>query len=493
MDLVSILNFYCRKIGIWFLALLPIILTSVLFFQIILPTDTIPEKQFIGFVQFVTVGIYILLILMAVPFGMNGFFMERTFNSEIKRIENTGLLIQGVEGFNDIESSIKLLYRASYSVSGTVIISFLVYISAILLEQMTPFAKIFIFSASIGLLAISSGASFLLKLPDKSVLQPGGLMRFYSPKSRRLKLDNILADSIFTRLDPITRSRMDEWSKSILEHFNVSYLKDFDQQTRLERAREKIFLMVYLKEFLPELMTGAIFQRELKEIIDPHYFDDFKKGWDSGISLKTLTTVIRDIEDEIPQIFELIHRIFVLVTDNLAYLQTKEEFMTITHPTSHVGNIDPFVITIFILNLKDIQRKVRIQAQTSMSSLDPDDASQLLLLDMGELNIPKQDTHLEFSSTSDPIDVLRLVSGILQIGDAINLQFRPNRFGTHVLNISLDDPETGLIGGRSVVIEVHRDLNYYVKTLGAKALGYAGAAISMIGIGLGSLIGLFGY
>ena len=178
------------------------------------------------------------------------------------RKPNHRLLIRGVEGFHDIESSIKLLYRSSYSITGSVIISFLVFISALLLDpaaEVDPttalLARLFIFVASIGLLAISSGASLLLRLPDKSALQPGGLMKFYSPKSISLKLDNILTDSIFTHLDPITRIRMDEWSKSIQENLNENYLPNLDDQTRLERAREKILLMIYLKEFIPEIMT----------------------------------------------------------------------------------------------------------------------------------------------------------------------------------------------------------------------------------------------
>lgn len=491
MDLASLINFYCRKIGIWFLSLLPVILAIILIGLAFLPSDKIEEFTFFYLIASL---IYIGLIIVAIPFSLNGFFMERAFNGEIRRITGSGLLIRGVEGFNEIESSIKLLYRSSYSITGSIIISYFVFISAYLLDPTTALlARFFVFVASIGLLAISSGASLLLRLPDKSALQPGGLMRFYSPKSISLKLDNILTDSIFTHLDPITRIRMDEWSKSIQEHLNSNYINSLEDQIRLERAREKIFLMIYLKEYIPELMTEEIFQREILEIIDPNYLDEFTKGSDSGISLKTLITVIRDIEDEIPEIFELIQRIFVLVTDNLRYLQTGEEFVTICHPTEHIGNIDPFRITVFILNLGNSQRKVNIRAQTSMSSLDPDDASQLLLLDVGEIELPPKDVSLEFSSSTKPFDVLRLVSSILQVGDVLNLQFRPNRSGTHVLNISIDDPEDGIIMGRSVVIEVRRDLRYFAKTVGAKVLGYAGAAVSFIGISMGSLVGLFGF
>ncbi|NHJ01027.1 MAG: hypothetical protein EAX86_02745 [Candidatus Heimdallarchaeota archaeon] len=505
MDFASVLNYYCRKIGTWFLGVIPILLTILLFLVMFTQyptsaTDSDYLSQSLNDpIHFLIVFLYITLIIAAIPFSLNGFFMETAFNKEVKRITKTGLLIRrGVEGFSEVESSIKLLYRGSYSVIATVIISFLVFLSALILQEYANDAilfhstKLFIFTASIGLLAISSGASILLKLPDKSALQPGGLMRYYSPKSLALRLDNILSDSIFTQLDPITRIKMDEWAKSISENFNVNFIPHEDNQTRLERAREKIFLLVYLKEFIPELMTEDIFKNEIGEIFAPNYMNIFIEGKDSGISLQVLSTIIRDVEKEIPQIFELVQRIFVLVKDNLSYLRTKEEIITICHPTHHIGNIDPFRIIIFILNLKKEVRKVLIQAQTSMSSLDPDDASQSLLLDTGDLFIPRTENEIKFSSSEDPVDIIRLVSSILQIGDALALQFRPNRFGTHVLNISIGNEEIGIITGKSVVIDVHRDIQFYVKTFGAKALGYIGAALSFIGIGLGSFVGLFG-
>jgi hypothetical protein len=507
MDLATVVNYYCRKIGIWFLGLIPVLLAFMLIVLALTaftsdisgiesPKDFGPPLE--DPIHLTATIIYIILIIIALPFTLNGIFMEKAFNKEIERIHASGLLIRGVEGFDDVESSIKLLYRGSYSVTGSVIISFLVFLSATFVQTVSNdvplflLARIFIFFASVGLLAISSGASILLRLPDKSALRPGGLMKFYSPKSIALKLDNLITDSIFTHLDPVTRIRMDEWSKSIEDSFNADYLKDEQNQTRIERAREKIFLMIYLKEFIPELMTEEIFRSEVSEIIDAKYFDDFTSGRYSGISSEVLTTIIRDVKSEIPEIVELVQRIFVLVKDDLAYLNNQEEYITICHPTIHIGNIDPFRIVVFVLNLKEIQRKVIIQAQTSMSSLDPDDASQILLLDPSNINLPSEDGALEFSSSKSPVDMLTLVSAILQVGDAINLQFRANRFGTHVLNISVADPENGIISGRSVVVEVQRDLAYYLKTVGAKALGYVGAAVSFIGIGLGSLVGILG-
>jgi hypothetical protein len=177
------------------------------------------------------------------------------------------------------------------------------------------------------------------------------------------------------------------------------------------------------------------------------------------------------------------------VTENIHLLRNQDNFISIIHPSSHVGNIDPFRVTVFILNLQETEKKVNLQVQTSMSSLDPDDASQTLLLDSSSIDIPEIGQNLKISSSTDPMDVLRLVSSILQVGDALNLQFRPNRFGTHVLNISVED-EDGIISGRSIVVSVYRDPMFYVKTMGARALGYIGAALSFIGIGLGAIFGI---
>ena len=489
MDFTSLLNTYCRKIGIWFLSLIPIVLSISLMLLAFSPsTDTDLYRD----LHLLASILYIMLILIAIPFSLNGFLMERAFNAEIKRIISTGLLIQGVEGFDEVQNKIKLLFRASYSITVSVIISYLVFTSALLITtsetnpNLAIIARFFIFVASIGLLAISSGASILLRLPNKSAIHPGGLMKYYSPRSLTLKLDNVLTDSIIPRLDPITRMQMDEWSNSIAEAMDPNFANENNDQSRLEPAREKIFLLVYLKEYLPELVTEEIFNSEMKEIIREKFIQEFFSGKKSKISLKTLVTIIRDVRREIPEIFELVQRIFVLVTENIHLLRAKDKFISIVHPSTHIGNIDPFRVTVFILNLNENKKKVKLLVQTSMSSLDPDDASQTLLLDSSSIKLPEVEQSLNISSSTESMDVLRLVSSILQVGDAMNLQFRPNRFGTHVLNISVEDEE-GIISGRSIVVSVQRDLMFYAKTMGAKALGYAGAAISFIGIGLGAL------
>ncbi len=491
MDFTSLLNTYCRKIGIWFLSLIPVVLSISL--MILAFTQT--KDGLDHTLKTLVALLYIVLILIAIPFSLNGFLMERAFNDEISRIISTGLLIRGVEGFSDVQNKIKLLYRASYSITISVIISYLVFTSATFLTtsegtdpNITILARLFIFVASIGLLAISSGASILLRLPNKSALQPGGLMKYYSPRSLTLKLDNLLTDSIIPRLDPITRMQMDEWSFSISEMMNPNFRVDQSDQSRLEQAREKIFLLVYLKEYLPEIVSEDVFLAEMKEIIQESNLKQFFKGKKSKISLKTLITIIRDVRREIPEVFKLVQRIFVLVTENIHLLRSNDNYISIVHPSSHVGNIDPFRVTVFMLNLQDKKKKVKLQVQTSMSSLDPDDASQTILLDSGSIKLPEEGEKLSISSSTESMDVLRLVTSILQIGDALNLQFRPNRFGTHVLNISVED-EQGMISGRSIVVSVYRDPMFYIKTMGAKALGYIGAAVSFIGIGLGAIIG----
>ncbi len=492
MDFTTLLNVYCRKIGIWFLSLIPVVLSISL---MLLAFSQHPEAGLDKNLELIVSILYIVLILIAIPFSLNGFLMERAFNNEIKRIIGTGLLIRGVEGFSDVQNKIKLLYRASYSITVSVIISYLVFTSASLItsSESQPYlaiiARFFIFVASIGLLAISSGASILLRLPNKSAIQPGGLMKYYSPRSLTLKLDNLLTDSIIPRLDPITRIQMDEWSNTITEMMNPEFRAEENNQIRLEQAREKILLLVYLKVYLPEIVTEDIFNTELREIIKKNDLNDFLTGKKSKISLKVLRTIIRDVRREIPEVFELVQRIFVLVTENIHLLRENDNFITIVHPSSHVGNIDPFRVTAFILNLQGSKKLIKLRVQTSMSSLDPDDASQTLMLDAGSIKLPLVGQKLMISSSTDSIDVLRLVSSILQVGDAMNLQFRPNRFGTHVLNVSVED-ERGIISGRSIVVSVYRDPMFYLKTMGAKALGYIGAAISFIGIGLGALFGI---
>lgn len=505
-DYTSILNAYSRKSGTWLISILSFSLIILLLFlgitsfmrdleiakefKIIEDMEIVKKlakikdaEKLIVFLNQIVFLLYVLLITAAFPFSVNGFFMEKAFNAEIDRIVSTGLFIEGLEGFKDIESKIKLLYRGAYTVIIMIFISFLVFIFATALKT-----SIFIFTACVGLLGISQGASLVLKLPDKSALQPGGLLKFYEPRTFPLRLDNMLTDAIFTQLDPITRFRFDEWSRFIHDHLSESFLKDsnLDNQTRLERAREKIFLMMYFRVYFPKQLTEDNLVGELREILESNSISSFIDGKGSGISYMVLQKILKDMNDEIPEIFELLQRITVLVTENLWYLRKKEIFISVCHPTVHIGNIDPMKVIVFILNLQREQQKVQVQVQSSMSSLDPDDPSQVITLDKSELKLPENSV-IKFHN-SESVDVLNLVSAIMQIGDTISFQFRPNRNGTHIMNLSISNDEKGLIDGRSMVIDVKRDIKYYAKTMGAKVLSYVGAALSFIGISMGSLM-----
>ncbi|MHA2239843.1 MAG: hypothetical protein ACXAB2_15995, partial [Candidatus Hodarchaeales archaeon] len=121
MDLASILNYYCRRIGIFLISIIPIFLAITLLLLIFTPLTV--EGKHPEPLIFITTFFYLVLILIALPFALNGFFMEKAFNTEINRIIKTGLLIRGIEGFKEVQMKIKLLYRASYSITGSVLIS----------------------------------------------------------------------------------------------------------------------------------------------------------------------------------------------------------------------------------------------------------------------------------------------------------------------------------------------------------------------------------
>jgi hypothetical protein len=62
-----------------------------------IPLVTSDPEGFIELIRLLSMTLYIILIIVALPFALNGFFMEKAFNEEIDRIMSTGLLIKGVE------------------------------------------------------------------------------------------------------------------------------------------------------------------------------------------------------------------------------------------------------------------------------------------------------------------------------------------------------------------------------------------------------------
>ncbi|MFX1256077.1 MAG: hypothetical protein ACFFCZ_31000, partial [Promethearchaeota archaeon] len=340
-----------------------------------------------------------------------------------------------------------------------------------------------VFFTAVGLMLISIGITLLIRVPEKPAFKPGGLLNLYRPTFLPMALDNILSDSVYAFLDPATRMSYDEWTTSIENSMRDDYETEADtQETRLERAREKVLLLTYLKSEMGKLITKEVYEREIKEIIKEETYQDFWNGKESGISLSLLEEILVRLRRNVPELFDIIDRITVELVDNLEVLKSTDLWITVGHPVTHLGSLYPFRIIIFLLNrskeFMTKKRPTKVRIVSGRNSIDPDIVEAERLLDEAD-DMEITETEIPFVS-ADQTDIIDYLTRFLQVGDAFWFQFKPNRLGYHILNIEVSDENDSVVFGKSISVIAKLDIRFLIKSYGGRVAGLAGVALPFL-------------
>jgi len=499
MRVNSLLNAYCRKIGPLMMVFLPLI---ILYFMI--SGNFIPTADEMKVAAF----FWTLLLLNAFSYLINGLFIKKSFKTETRKKAEAGFPVDSLEGYSAVTN-----FTTQVLMNSTIIaiVIFFSWVLILIVVLVIPFLQanedintlvtqilgqdfsaiegaflrpILIFSA-IGLVLIAIGILLLLKIPEKPSFEVGAFLKFYYPQQTPIILDNLLSDAILAFLDPITKMHFDEWTEFINSSINANYEPDVESKTRVERAREKILLLFYIKQRMPLLLTEEVFLKELLEVISSPQLPDFLTGGSSGINLLILNDIFKQLTPRIPEIFKMIDRLIIELTDNLGeFLGNKDIWTNIAAPEKVVGNENPFRILLFTLN-KDTSlfsnRKRPLNFQLSAPtthfmeniniSLAADEAEDFLIN-----KIP-----LPFVSEGSQ-DILGLLTRILQIGDAVWFTIERKSFDSHLFHLAINEGARGSIFGETITIEVTRDLMFYVRTYGGKLSALSGLLFPVVSI-----------
>ncbi|MFX1534572.1 MAG: hypothetical protein ACFFDI_10155 [Promethearchaeota archaeon] len=488
-ELQATLHRLARTFGMPILIFLPLII-ALLAASTLLSADPI--------IAIIVILLWIVLLIAAVLFWLNSFFLGNSFKKEINDLVNRGMPVYGIEGFDAVNSAIKLMVGTSYLILLFIAISFVTGVT-LFLEVLIPggleLAELreIIFITSVGLMLISIGITLLIRVPEKPAFKPGGLLNLYRPTFLPMSLDNILSDSVYAFLDPATRMSYDEWTTSIASSMRDDYEVDADTQvTRLERAREKILLLTYLRSEMGKLVTDKIYEREIKEIIKEEAYKDFYNGKHSDISLPLLQEILTRLRISVPELFDVIDRLTVELVDNLESLKAKDLWITVGHPVTHAGSLYPFRVIIFLLNRsKEFMTKKRpckVRIVSGRNSIDPDIVEAERLLDEAD-DMEITETKLPFTS-EDQTDIIDYLTRFLQVGDAFWFQFKPNRLGYHVLNVEVSDENDSVVFGKSVSVIAKLDIRFLIKTYGGRLAGLAGVALPFASTALKQVFGI---
>ncbi|MFV2016391.1 MAG: hypothetical protein ACC656_13250, partial [Candidatus Heimdallarchaeota archaeon] len=266
-----------------------------------------------------------------------------------------GLPIDSTAGFRYSKNQIRNSLNISYWVTFSSFVSYLFYLVALYYNDSED-STIIIFHDIMLYLALGGSLITLsifltLDIPSTYALEPGNLLSYYRPQIYPTSIDNILSDSAKLFLDPISRYQFDDWIHDIGLKLNPNYEKDAKDEIRVERAVEKLILLMYLKFKIPKLVTDEIFNDELADVIAEGKINDFLIGEESHLPFALFEELVVKLQKEIPEIFVLIDRLLVEVSINPARFEENDPYIELITPDSHSSLEHPFRLFTYILNL----------------------------------------------------------------------------------------------------------------------------------------------
>lgn len=471
---LQLLTKYARKIGVVFTLIIPMTIVTML---VLIGF----EPEFPDLKTLVILGLWIFWVMNSSLFSLDAILLSRNFLRRIEKKAEAGFPIDSIAGFSNVQKSFQSINRSGIVIVFSSLSSLIIFLLTFLTNFGETETKALVQFIAIGLILITIGMVLVLKIPKEPAFKPGGLIGFYLPSSVPTILDNILSDSFYAYLDPATRLRYDDWTMMIGERLRDEFESESTFKNRVDRAKERILLLYYLNERMPNVFTLDVIKEEITEIIYEDRYDEFIKGGDSEISIKVIDKLIIYLKKYIPELFILVDQLIVELSDNLDEFINRPIFVKIAIPEETVGT-KPFQVLVFILNnspeYTNKKRPVEVVYLADREKFFPYKQETPMLLDESEQYDLEQGTKLPLYDKGDK-DIVNILGDILQIADAYWLQIKPKGYGESIMTINIKEGDS-VIMGKSQTISVKRDLMFYIKNYGSKLSFLGGFAAPVI-------------
>ncbi|MFV2016461.1 MAG: hypothetical protein ACC656_13605, partial [Candidatus Heimdallarchaeota archaeon] len=277
--------------------------------------------------------------------------------------------------------------------------------------------------------------------------------------------------------DPATFLKYDEWCSNVTKFLDPNYENDEIQITRLERAREKIFLLAYLSYSNPHAFSEEVIIRELEELFGKQNLPNFMSGKDTGLTWEEIKGIIERIEGNAPEPFRLVDRIMVNLVDNYQKFISEDLYFTVSAKPNQGSVTESTGIIVFFINKTTREdRTMKINLVTDDETIHPAKQEATLVLD------PLTDP---FPLVQPPLvgegdDILTLLSSMLQVGDAIWFRLQPKGFGYRVVSIVGYEVGEKSTFGKSFEMRFTKSLSWYVKTFAPKLSALGSIALPIL-------------
>jgi hypothetical protein len=428
-------------------------------------------------------SLWSLFILLSLIFAINGIMLIYSFNREVNKYLKAGTPVQGIRGYDELVDSLKGSMIQSSLITLASALSFIFFLATIegWIEELSfvnDTNKLMV-TLALAMTFVAVSIMFLVEYPEDPSFTPGGLVKYYEPDQFDMYLDNILSDVISTYLDPVTFLKFDDWSSNMLEILKPSFENDEDQTTRLERARENIFLLAYLNSEYSSVFNDEIVMKELDQLFGDK-LQIFISGDDIGLTWSEVKDIIDRVEDIAPEPFRLVDRLLINLTDNYKQFSSKDLYFTVS-AKSYQGSVrESAGMIAFLLNLTDkTDRIFKVWLNADINTMSPHKQSVTIKLDGLTDPLPKEQPPL---ITSEGEDILSVLSDLLQVGDAVWFRLQSSGFGYRVVTIQAQEEGTAKLFGKSYEMKFTKSIGWYIKSYLPKLSALGSLALPFIGL-----------
>lgn len=456
------------------------ILLSVLSIGIllVLVIENFNPLEFSDFNRNLVIILWTTFFLISLLYSVNGIVLHKGFLEQIQESENQGKPIKGMRGYDQLLSSLENARNTSVLISLASFMSLIVFIFSIMdIGIFSEAGSGTIVTIAVSITFLTTTVVFLVEYPREANMEPGSLIGYYKPDLYPMKLDNLLSDGFKTFLDPISLMAYDDWVNFIGEHLEHEFEADSNSNTRLERAVEKILLLSYLSQTMPNIANKDAIASEISEVIGANNLNGFFEGANSGLSWDEICGMMLLMEEQCPDLLRLVDRLIIELQENYDDFTSKDTYFTVSGKTSQGSIRETSGAIVFLLNnTEKDDRKICVEFRSDMCSVHPEYQKINITLDPMDSPYPEQKPQF----IDDGEDLLSIVNDLLQIGDAVWFRFKSSSFGYKTLTFQAEEVATGLTFGMNVEMRFKKSILWYLKTFAPRLTAFGGVLLPVI-------------
>ena len=433
-----------------------------------------------------------VLLVFAINTLMLGFAATKTKRAFTKRLQlerQKGRPLDSLRGFVSIKRNIDatiFTLKLLFVISILVLIIYLVYVGMIFTNADVNLAQ-WVAYGGLGLALVCFGGALLVQSVQMDITSVTGLSDFYRPSAHELFVDNYFGDVFQGHLDPIVYLKWDEFTeevrKSLKPEFIHAILTEEPDEIPVKFAIEKLLYLHYL-EYSGVLDHQEVL-RELEEFLDLNtgfYHPDqgVKIGGRRYFHWNDIFKIFDLIESYSPAFFDIVDRLQLELMDNITIVAEDPVYMDVS--ASEVCRKDD-ECNLFLLIYNNAPDTKDYIVRIVSPGFEPNELKLKVPVEgRGNFEIPKKPIALTDESDEE---VVYILATMIKNADSLWVTFEPRDIGIQTVQVFLEDAEGRIIEGKTMAIDIVRNIAYLLKRLtsfGSMAGGAASPLLRLFGV-----------